>query len=169
MSVNISFVDNLSDKEKYELLLTQIKSLLNADEPIISNLANVAAALKQTFSKISWVGFYILHYDKLYLGPFQGNTACTAIEMGKGVCGTAAEKLETLIVKDVHAFPGHIACDAGSNSEIVVPIKTKKKIWGVLDLDSYQLCAFDENDKLYLEKIIAIIADSLILSKFIMN
>lgn len=142
---------NLSQQEIYESLLQQLNSLINPDEPLISNLANVTAALKDTFEKISWVGFYLLKNGKLYLGPFQGKVACTVIEIGKGVCGNSAARKETIIVNNVDQFPGHIACDDGSRSEIVIPLIKDEKIFGVLDLDSYQLSAFNETDKHYLE------------------
>lgn len=142
---------NLSLSEIYESLLQQLNSLINPDEPLISNLANVTAALKDTFDKISWVGFYLLKDGKLYLGPFQGKVACTVIEIGRGVCGSSAARKETIIVNDVDQFPGHIVCDGGSRSEIVIPLIKDEKIFGVLDLDSYQLSAFNETDKYYLE------------------
>ncbi|MCX6174055.1 MAG: GAF domain-containing protein [Ignavibacteriales bacterium] len=142
---------NLPLSEIYESLLQQLNSLVNPDEPLISNLANVTAALKDTFNKISWVGFYLLKDGKLYLGPFQGKVACTVIEIGKGVCGGCAARKEIIIVNDVDQFPGHIICDVGSRSEIVIPLIKDEKIFGVLDLDSYQLSAFNETDKKYLE------------------
>jgi len=128
---------------------------------LLSNLSNFTAALKQTFEKISWVGFYLYDGEKLYLGPFQGKVACTKIELGKGVCGTSALKKETIIVRDVNAFPGHIACDDGSNSEIVVPILKENELIGVLDLDSYHLNAFDETDKKYLEELTKFLAEKI--------
>ena len=111
-----------SIEEKYTLLIKQVKNLLSKEDNLITNLSNFTAALKQTFSKISWVGFYLNDGKKLYLGPFQGKVACTEIKIGSGVCGTAAVKRETIIVPDVDKFPGHIACDVESKSEIVVPI-----------------------------------------------
>ncbi len=151
MSVAVEINKNLSDEEIYKSLTGQIHALINPDEPIISNLSNLTAALKDAFDKISWVGFYLNKENKLYLGPFQGKVACTIIDFGKGVCGTALQKRETIIVEDVDKFPGHIACDGGSRSEIVVPLKSGEKISGVLDLDSYNLAAFNETDKKYLE------------------
>jgi len=142
---------NLPLSEIYESFLQQLNALINPDEPLISNLANVTAALKDIFKKISWVGFYLLKDGKLYLGPFQGKVACTIIEIGKGVCGSSAERKETIIVNDVDQFPGHIVCDSGSRSEIVIPLIKNEKIFGVIDLDSYQLSAFNETDKYYLE------------------
>ncbi len=139
--------------EQYILLIKQIKRLLNKNDHLITNLANLAAALKQTFSKISWVGFYLFDGEKLYLGPFQGKVACTEIKIGSGVCGTAAQKKETVIVYDVNKFPGHIACDVDSKSEIVVPIFKDDKVFGVMDLDSTEYDSFNETDKIFLEEI----------------
>lgn len=142
-----------SRKEIYESLIPQIKALVEGEEDLIANLSNIAAALKQAFG-FFWVGFYLLKKDELVLGPFQGPIACTRIAKGKGVCGSAWEKNETIIVADVDAFPGHIACSSDSKSEIVVPIyDTKKNIVGVLDVDSDMLDDFDETDKIYLEKL----------------
>ncbi|MHB9012711.1 MAG: GAF domain-containing protein [Ignavibacteriaceae bacterium] len=143
---------NLSTEERYILLLDQLKSLLHKDENLISNLANASAAIKQTFEKVSWVGFYLFDGIKLYLGPFQGKVACTTIATGKGVCGSAAKEKRTFIVPDVNKFPGHIFCDADSKSEVVVPIIKEQKLMGVLDLDSASFNSFDETDKKYLEK-----------------
>ncbi|MDP1994456.1 MAG: GAF domain-containing protein [Ignavibacteria bacterium] len=151
----------LTDEEKYQVLLSQIKFLLTKDELLLSNLSNCTAALKQTFDKISWVGFYLFDGEKLYLGPFQGKVACTKIELGKGVCGTAALKKETMIVRDVNAFPGHIACDDGTNSEIVIPMLKKNELIGVLDLDSYRFNAFNETDKKYLEELSRFLAEEI--------
>lgn len=153
MAENFEIDKSLPDEAKYQQLIPKVESLLNPDEPLISNLANFTAVLKETFEKISWVGFYLSDGNKLYLGPFQGKVACTVIEFGKGVCGTSAAKKETIIVEDVHKFPGHIACDSGSNSEIVVPIIHGNIVYGVLDLDSYHFAAFNETDKIYLEKL----------------
>ncbi len=153
MSIRCSVNKNLSDAEKYESLLLQIEALINPYEPLISNLANITAALKGTFDKISWVGFYLIKDEKLYLGPFQGNVACTVIDIGNGVCGNSAMRRETIIVDDVDKFPGHIACDGGTRSEIVVPLLKSDNIFGVLDLDSYHYSSFNETDKIYLEKL----------------
>lgn len=161
MTKTIFVNKDLTDAEKYESLLLQIEALVNPDEPLISNLANVTAALKATFDKISWVGFYLIKDEKLFLGPFQGNVACTVIEIGKGVCGASASRREAIVVDDVDKFPGHIACDAGSRSEIVVPLMKKDKILGVLDLDSYHYSSFDETDKIYLEKLCELLAQKL--------
>ncbi len=162
---NITIKKNLSEEEMYISLLPQIENLINPGEPIISNLSNVTAALKETFEKISWVGFYFLKDNRLYLGPFQGKVACTIIELGKGVCGTSAKKKETVIVEDVDKFPGHIACDSGSRSEIVVPLLDGQKVLGVLDLDSYELSAFNHIDKQYLEKLCKLFLSKLSIEK----
>jgi len=144
---------NSTTEEKYKLLNQQLEALVLKEDNLISNLANVTAALKQTFDKISWVGFYLFDGKKLYLGPFQGKVACTNIEIGKGVCGKSAQLKKTIIVPDVHQFPGHIFCDADSKSEIVVPLLKNDKLLGVLDLDSTEYNSFNETDKVYLEQI----------------
>lgn len=148
--------------EQYELLIKQLKSLLSKDEKLITNLANLTAAIKQTFDKISWVGFYLFDGERLYLGPFQGKVACTTIKLGKGVCGTAAEKGETIIVPDVNKFPGHIFCDPNSKSEIVIPMFKNNKLIGVLDLDSASYNSFDETDRKYLEEIVKFLTEEII-------
>ena len=158
----ISVNNELSLDEKYRLLGKQLRSLLNKEENILSNLANFTAALKQTFEKISWVGFYLFDGNKLYLGPFQGKVACTVIEMGKGVCGTAASKKETVIVDDVDRFPGHITCDPESRSEIVVPIIKNDKLYGVLDLDSRDLNSFGREDQKYLVEYCSFLSNEII-------
>lgn len=143
-----------TDEERYDLLIKQVKSLLDKGEPELSNLANLTAALKQTFNKISWVGFYLFDGEKLYVGPFQGKVACSIIKMNEGVCGKAASTRETIIVPDVNKFEGHIACDVESKSEIVIPvIKKDNSLLGVLDLDSTDYNSFDQTDKKYLEEI----------------
>lgn len=159
---------SLSEEEIYKSLLSQIENLINPDEPLISNLANISAVLKEAFDKISWAGFYILLKDKLYLGPFQGKIACTSIEIGKGVCGTAALQKETLIVENVENFPGHIACDSGSRSEIVIPLISGNNLFGVLDLDSYQLAAFGIIDRNFLEQICSLITNKFPFEKSIL-
>lgn len=138
----------------YSMLIEQVKSLLNKNDNWLSNLSNLTAVLKQTFDKISWIGFYLYDGEKLYLGPFQGKLACSYIELGKGVCGTSAQKRETVIVPDVNKFPGHIICDADSKSEIVIPIIKDGSLFGVLDIDSYFINSFNEIDKKYLEVIV---------------
>ncbi len=153
MADSIVINSNHSTEEKYKLLIKQLKTLLNKKDNLLSNLSNLTAAVKQSFDKISWVGFYLFDGEKLYLGPFQGHVACTEIELGKGVCGTSAEKREGIIVPDVDKFPGHIVCDTGSRSEIVVPVIKNDELFGVLDIDSYEYNSFDETDRKYLEEI----------------
>lgn len=137
---------------RYRELLPQLAALLDGEPDLIANLANTAAALRECVPAASWVGFYIMRGGELVLGPFQGKVACVRIALGRGVCGTAAAERRTLIVPDVDRFPGHIACDAGSRSEIVVPIlgsgraRAPGEVVAVLDLDSYDLAAFDEAD-----------------------
>jgi L-methionine (R)-S-oxide reductase len=141
-------------EEVYQSLIPQIKGLIAGETDLIANLANVVAALKEQFGWF-WVGFYWVKEDQLVLAPFQGPVACTRINKGKGVCGTAWAKAETIIVPDVEAFPGHIACSSLSQSEIVVPVIRNGEVLGVLDVDSAELNTFDEIDKVYLEQIIA--------------
>jgi GAF domain-containing protein len=144
-----------------------MRGLLSPDDPVITSLANFSSAVKSFLDKVSWVGFYLWTGDELVLGPFQGKPACTRIRLGQGVCGFAAEKGETVIVSDVHTFPGHIACDDGSNSEIVVPFYTGGTLAGVLDLDSYRFDAFDEMDKKYLEQMTNYLAVTILRDKAI--
>lgn len=151
MSFNLSLQPGQSDDQLYHDLLPQVKMLLDKDDHLVTNMANFIALLKEAFQKISWVGFYLFDGHKLILGPFQGKVACTSIALGKGVCGLAAAEKATVIVPDVHKFPGHIACDTGSNSEIVVPLLKGDTLLGVLDIDSYQKDAFSTTDKKYLE------------------
>lgn len=131
---------------RYRELVPQLAALFEGEPDLVANLANAAAALRGCVQKASWVGFYIVRGNELVLGPFQGNVACVRIAIGKGVCGTAAVERRTVIVPDVHEFPGHIACDAGSRSEIVVPVFQRDRLVAVLDIDSYELAAFDDID-----------------------
>jgi GAF domain-containing protein len=150
------------DKEgKYSVLLPQIKSLIDGEKNLIANLANITAALKETFN-FFWVGFYLVIDNELVLGPFQGSIACTRIAYGKGVCGTAWKEMKTIIVDDVDKFPGHIACSSLSRSEIVVPIFNKNNVVTmVLDIDSDKLADFDTVDQKYLEQLAVIIQTSI--------
>lgn len=136
----------------YDSLIPQIKALVGDETDLVANLANVAAAIKQTFG-FFWVGFYLVKDDELVLGPFQGPIACTRIALGKGVCGTSWEKGETIVVDDVDAFPGHIACSSLSKSEIVVPVFKNGNVVAVLDIDSDTLSTFDETDANYLNNL----------------
>lgn len=152
MSENLIIKGN-SKKELYENLIPQIKSLVEGETDEIANMANISACLKDTFN-FWWVGFYRVIADELVLGPFQGPLACTRIRKGKGVCGTAWQNAETVIVTDVDEFPGHIACSSLSRSEIVVPVFKNNEIIAVLDIDSEKLATFDATDKEYLEKLV---------------
>ena len=139
-------------EEQYRNLLPQLRSLIEGETDLIANLANITAALKSTFH-FFWIGFYLVKDDELVLGPFQGTIACTRIKKGKGVCGAAWQKRSTLVVPDVDAFPGHIACSSLSRSEIVVPLMRNGEVWGVLDVDSDKLDDFDNTDSMFLEQI----------------
>ena len=153
MAENLKITDNLSKAEKYEELVPQIASLIEYENDLIANLANISAALYQTF-KWWWVGFYLVRDNELVLAPFQGPIACTRIKYGRGVCGTAWKEAKSQLVPDVNKFPGHIACSSLSVSEIVVPIFDKDNtVAAVLDIDSERYDTLDETDVYYLEKI----------------
>ncbi|AGT33132.1 hypothetical protein M493_14465 [Geobacillus genomosp. 3] len=139
-------------EENYALVIEQLKALIAGEPSMIANLANAAALLHQFLPDINWVGFYLTDGDELVLGPFQGLPACVRIPFGKGVCGTAAAERRTIVVPDVHEFPGHIACDAASQSEIVVPLMKEGRVIGVLDIDSPVKNRFDDVDRRYLEQ-----------------
>ncbi|MEI4769263.1 GAF domain-containing protein [Psychrobacillus sp. FJAT-51614] len=141
----------------YTMLSKQLDALLEGETNATANLSNASALLNQFFDQINWVGFYLMEDGELVLGPFQGLPACVRIPIGKGVCGTAANTKETVIVPDVHAFPGHIACDAASQSEIVVPIEKNGELLGVLDIDSPIKNRFSEQDKKGLEQFVQIL------------
>jgi L-methionine (R)-S-oxide reductase len=143
-------------EEQYQAILPQIKGLLEGENDLIANLANISAALKEQFGWL-WVGFYLVKNDELVLGPFQGPVACTRIKKGRGVCGTSWAKEETLIVPDVEKFPGHIACSSLSKSEIVLPLRSGENVIGVFDIDSIDLNTFDETDQKYLEEILQLL------------
>lgn len=140
----------------YDQLASQLRSLLEGERDFIANAANFAALLFHSLPDLNWAGFYLYKDGELVLGPFQGQPACVRIAMGKGVCGTAAERRETLLVDNVHEFPGHIACDNASNSEIVVPLVKGDRLIGVLDLDSPTFARFDEEDAAGLNELVAI-------------
>jgi len=163
-------------KELYEEVVLQLNGLFADCPHEIANLANASAVLWQAMKDINWVGFYVMEKsgdgveadkisvekkEQLVLGPFQGKPACVEIKVGKGVCGTAVEKDEIQLVKNVHEFPGHIACDSASNSEIVLPIHKDGKVWGVLDIDSPLIGRFDEEDRDGLEKVVRVIEEML--------
>ena len=148
-------------KEMYEETVLQLTGLFEDCPHITANLANASAVLNQAMDEINWVGFYLLEQKKqvLVLGPFQGKPACVEIQVGRGVCGTAVAEDEIMLVKDVHEFPGHIACDADSRSEIVLPIHVKGRIAGVLDIDSPVKARFNGDDKEGLEKVVKVIEE----------
>ncbi len=156
MAETISIRDG-SKTEVYEQLLPQVAALMDAGAPSVSNMANMASALKTAFPAFSWVGFYLAHDQELIVGPFQGKPACVRIAAGQGVCGTSFAKRSTVVVPDVHAFPGHIACDPDSRSEIVVPLLDGERCYGVLDVDSNNPDAFDETDAEYLRRMCQLI------------
>ena len=140
----------------YQEVYKQIESVVSDENDLIANMANSAALLHEAFG-FWWTGFYIVKDNQLVLGPFQGPVACTRIGFGKGVCGTAWERRETIVVPDVHKFPGHIACSSLSQSEIVVPMFKNDEVYAVLDIDSKELATFDDTDKEWLEKIVALL------------
>ena len=142
--------------EKYKLLYEQVKALISKENDIIANMANIAAIIHEAFN-FWWTGFYRVIDKELVLGPFQGPVACTRIAYGRGVCGTAWKEEETIVVEDVHQFPGHIACSSASKSEIVVPIFKDNQVVAVLDIDSEKLATFDNVDKEWLEKLVELL------------
>ena len=153
MTEDLKIAQTGDKQEKYITLISQLQSLTSSEPDIVANLANISAALKETFNWW-WVGFYLVKGDELVLGPFQGPIACTRIRHGKGVCGTAWKEKKSLLVPDVNAFPGHIACSAASVSEIVTPILNKSgEVVGVLDVDSEHYDVLDDTDVRFLEEI----------------
>lgn len=160
METTFSPYTSLPKEERYKTILPLIGGLIEGEDDSISLLANVAAALNESFGWF-WIGFYMVKDNQLHLGPFQGPVACTRIAKGKGVCGTAWAQAETQVVPDVELFPGHIACSSQSRSEIVVPIIKEKNVIGVLDIDSRELSTFDETDRKYLELLCKDIASQL--------
>ncbi|MBW3492393.1 GAF domain-containing protein [Bacillus mycoides] len=140
--------------QQYETVIKQLDALLTGEPNLVANLSNASALLNQFLDHVNWVGFYVTEGNQLVLGPFQGMPACVRIPFGRGVCGVAAETKTTQLVADVHQFPGHIACDSASNSEIVVPIVKEGTVIGVLDIDSPEKNRFDEVDQRYLEKFV---------------
>lgn len=147
----------MTKEEQYNSLLPQIESLVSGEKDLIANMANIAAVLHDTFG-FWWTGFYRVEGQELVLGPFQGPIACTRIPFGKGVCGAAWQQKKTIIVPDVHQFPGHIACSSASNSEIVVPVMRSNNVVAVLDIDSRDFNSFDSIDQYFLEQIAALVA-----------
>lgn len=154
---NNIYPDNKQDM--YQLLKEQIKTMLEGERDVISNLSNCSALLNEALTDINWVGFYLMKQGELILGPFQGKLACIHIPVGKGVCGTAVKTKEIQLVKDVHEFPGHIACDSASRSEVVIPMMLQDKVIGVLDIDSPSIARFAEVDAKNLEEIVRLIIE----------
>ena len=145
----------------YSLINSQAAAIVEGEPDMIANMANLSAILFNQLDEVNWAGFYLLKDEQLVLGPFQGNPACVRIPFGKGVCGTAAALKQTQLVDDVHAFDGHIACDAASNSEIVIPIIHNQQLIGVLDIDSPIYSRFSRTDQCGLEALVAILVDTL--------
>lgn len=156
MSENLVISVSTEKKDRYEVLVPQIASLVDGEKDVVANLSNIAAALRQTM-EFFWVGFYLVKDKQLVLGPFQGPIACTRIDFGKGVCGTSWKERRTVLVPDVDEFPGHIACSSASKSEVVLPAFKNEEVALVLDVDSDKLNDFDEIDVLYLEKVMRIV------------
>jgi GAF domain-containing protein len=156
MAEDLTITTSTDKTDQYTTLIPQIGALLYGEPDLVANMANVAAALKEQF-KWFWVGFYLVKENELVLGPFQGPVACTRIGLGKGVCGAAWQQAKTLVVPDVDAFPGHIACSSLSRSEIVVPVFKDTKVVAVLDVDSELLDQFNDTDAQYLEQIVKLI------------
>jgi GAF domain-containing protein len=156
MAEDLNIIQTADKASQYQSIIPQIEALITGEDDLVANLANISAALKEQFGWF-WVGFYLVKNNELVLGPFQGPVACTRIALGRGVCGTAWQKAETLIVPDVDAFPGHIACSSLSRSEIVLPLFKDGQVVGVLDVDSEHLEHFDETDQQYLEQLLSLL------------
>jgi GAF domain-containing protein len=160
-------IAGLSKTGIFAELRQQLTGLLEGERDGLANCANTAALIYHALPELNWVGFYFLRREELVLGPFQGKVACVRIALGKGVCGTAAESRSTLIVPNVHAFPGHIACDAASASEIVVPLIQSGRVLGVLDLDSPRLDRFDQDDAAGLESLARLLVEGSALDRLV--
>ncbi|MBV8482398.1 MAG: GAF domain-containing protein [Verrucomicrobia bacterium] len=154
-------LDSIDKKTQYAEINQALQAVLTGESDRIANLANAAALLFWSLLAVNWAGFYLLKEQGLVLGPFQGKIACVRIKLGQGVCGTAAEQRQTLVVPNVHEFSGHIACDSASNSEIVVPIIKNDALIGVLDIDSPEFTRFDDNDKTGLQEFVQILSAAL--------
>jgi L-methionine (R)-S-oxide reductase len=160
LQLYFTFVIMIDKEQSYIEAIKEIKGVIDGEEDLIANLSNTVAILKEKFN-FWWIGFYLVKKDQLVLGPFQGPVACTRISIGKGVCGTSWQQKQTIVVADVHQFPGHIACNAASNSEIVVPVLKNNEVVMVLDADSEHYDHFNEVDKKYLEEISVLMCDLL--------
>jgi GAF domain-containing protein len=161
MTFQLTKAEITSKAGVYENLAAQLRSLLEGERDFIANAANFSSLLYHSLPNLNWAGFYLLKEGELVLGPFQGKPACVRIAMGKGVCGTAAEQRQTILVENVHEFPGHIACDSESNSEIVVPLIQDEQLIGVLDLDSPLFGRFDDEDARGLNELVSLFVESL--------
>src|SRR5262245_39159471 len=161
MTFQVMDVTVSSKSELYEQLAAQLSALLAGERDLIANAANFSALIFQALPDLNWAGFYFLKDGELVLGPFQGQPACVRIKLGQGVCGAGAAKCETVIVPNVHEFPGHIACDSASNSEIVVPLRKDSRFIGVLDLDSPMFARFDTDDAEGLQRLAQIFVEAL--------
>jgi len=160
MTIQLNAQETTRKTELFSQLATQLRALLEGEADFIANAANFSSLLYHSLPDVNWVGLYLLKDSELVLGPFQGKPACVRIAMGKGVCGTAAEQRQTILVDNVHEFPGHIACDSASNSEIVVPLVDREQLIGVLDLDSPLLARFDDEDARGLNELVDIFIES---------
>ena len=156
MTFQLEQIEATSKAELYTNLAAQLRSLLEGERDLIANAANFASLIYHSLPDINWAGWYFEKDGELVLGPFQGKPACVRITIGKGVCGTAAQQRETILVDDVHEFPGHIACDSASNSEIVIPLISEGRLIGVLDLDSPSRARFDDDDARGLNELVEI-------------
>lgn len=152
--IKLDALSRMTVEEKYKYMLIILEGQLSSESDSLANLCNASAIINAVLDRLNWAGFYILRGEKLILGPFQGLPACNRIEIGKGVCGTAVAEMKVQLVKNVHEFPGHIACDSASNSEIVIPIIKNDKVYAVLDLDSPELNRFTELEEKYLVKFV---------------
>lgn len=148
-------------EENYNYMVATAKAFIQGEKNLVANLSNLSSIINLYVDTINWAGFYLMEEGELVLGPFQGKPACIRIPLGKGVCGTAAAEGRTIIVEDVHAFPGHIACDAASNSEIVIPITKNGTLIGVLDIDSPIKSRFKDEEKIALEAVVAVLEESI--------
>jgi len=161
--------EGMAVEDKYKNMLLMVRGFLEDDVCNLTKICNVIAVINALVDRINWCGFYFKKGEELYLGPFQGMPACTSIKIGKGVCGTSVETGETILVHDVNKFKGHIACDAASNSEIVIPIIKDDIVYGVLDIDSSEIGRFNNIDKVFLEECVQLMNGSIIWEKIIKN
>jgi len=155
--IKVDAVDKMNEEERLKYMLLLLKGQVGSEKDVLANISNVTAIIKACVDDLNWAGFYLMKRGELVLGPFQGLPACNRIQVGKGVCGRAIEEGKTQLVPDVHLFPGHIACDSASNSELVVPIIKKGKAYGVLDLDSPLKDRFKELHRVYFERLVDIL------------